>query len=58
MLMASVPRLDRRWEEVKQGLGSTGMPSEMAGASADSASVGREPELVEVEPDHLVAMAD
>jgi peptide/nickel transport system ATP-binding protein len=57
MLMASVPRLDKRWEGVEQQLGHVAQPSEMAGGPAGGDTPGGEPELVEAEPDHFVAIA-
>jgi peptide/nickel transport system ATP-binding protein len=55
MLMASVPRLDRRWQGAARTPGELAGPSEMAGGPADEEMPGDEPELVEAEPDHFVA---
>jgi peptide/nickel transport system ATP-binding protein len=55
MLMASVPRLDRRWQGAERTPGEPAGPSEMAGGPADEETAGDEPELVEAEPDHFVA---
>lgn len=57
MLMASVPRLDRRWEGAEHDLGQVAQPSDIAGGPADADTPGHEPELVEAEPDHFVAVA-
>ncbi|MBN1428843.1 MAG: ABC transporter ATP-binding protein [Anaerolineae bacterium] len=63
MLMASVPRLDRKWEDVNIEL--KGQSSEVAKgcvyydrcplAAKDQECVKRRPPLLEVTPDHLVA---
>ncbi len=57
MLMASVPRLDRRWDAAAQVSEELAQPNELlvkpAGGSADAQAA----KLVEVEQDHLVAMA-
>ena len=63
-LMASVPRLDMKWEDVAVGNGAAGRALLPAGWTYfDSARPGlqmdgapdREPELIEVEPAHFVA---
>ena len=63
MLMASVPRLDKKWEEVKVELKAK--QSELTGgcvyyercpvAGKDVGCAGDRPALIEVEPDHFVA---
>jgi peptide/nickel transport system ATP-binding protein len=61
MLLASVPRLDKKWEEAEAGLKAK--PPELAGGCvyfercpiADNGCTREEPALVEVEPDHFVA---
>jgi peptide/nickel transport system ATP-binding protein len=57
MLMASVPRLDKRWEVVEREVGSGTKPSELAMGPADEDSDGHRSELVEAERDHYVAPA-
>jgi peptide/nickel transport system ATP-binding protein len=57
MLMASVPRLDKRWEAVEREVGQTARPSELVAGVADEDSVGRGAGLVEAEQDHFVAIA-
>jgi peptide/nickel transport system ATP-binding protein len=63
MLMASVPRLDKKWEEVDVDLKAK--QSELAGgcvyyercpaADKDASCAGERPTLIEVERDHFVA---
>lgn len=59
MLMASVPRLDRKWDEVELDTAGIELPDgytlyeRMPATNRDSAGVT--PTLVEVEPDHFVA---
>jgi len=63
MLMASIPRLDRKWEEVEIKLGA--VQAELGRgcvyydrcplASKDGECVARSPVLGEAEPDHFVA---
>ena len=63
MLMASVPRLDQRWEKadtaVEQTLNPTGITSGCIYYErcpiADKVCTQAKPKLVEVEPDHFVA---
>jgi peptide/nickel transport system ATP-binding protein len=57
MLMASVPRLDKRWEVVEREIGAGMKPSELAMGPADEDSDGHGSGLVEAEPDHYVATA-
>jgi peptide/nickel transport system ATP-binding protein len=57
MLMASVPRLDKRWEVVEREVGQTARPSELAAGVADEDSVERGTGLVEAEQGHFVAIA-
>jgi len=57
MLMASVPRLDKRWEVVEREVGQTARPSELAAGVADEGSVERGTGLVEAEQGHFVAIA-
>lgn len=63
MLMASVPRLDRKWDKVEVDLGS--QQSDFTGGCAyfdrcpiavkDESCLNDRPALVEIEPGHLVA---
>jgi peptide/nickel transport system ATP-binding protein len=57
MLMASVPRLDKKWEAAEGKVRLVAQPSEMAMGPANEDSDGHEPELVEAERDHYVAPA-
>jgi peptide/nickel transport system ATP-binding protein len=57
MLMASVPRLDKKWETVEEAAGVIAKPSDMTGGPAERGGDGHEAELVEVEPDHFVSTA-
>jgi len=50
MLMASVPRLDRKWEEVKGGEKLKEIPLGLPNGGIYGGSI-----LKEVEPDHFVA---
>jgi hypothetical protein len=54
MLMATVPLLDRKWEEVRVELKAK--EAELAGGCVYCARCAEvRPELVQVEEDHLVA---
>lgn len=59
MLMASVPRLDRRWDEVELETAGLKLPAgynffeHTSAANGDNA--GAPPALIEVEPEHFVA---
>jgi len=63
MLMASVPRLDRKWEKMDIDLKGEHSKSPMGCAyyarcqlaSKDESCIRSNPPLVEVEPDHFVA---
>jgi peptide/nickel transport system ATP-binding protein len=61
MLMASVPRLDKKWEEVeielrgKQLPVNQGCPYFGRCPEAKSSCAQRRPPLIEIEPDHFVA---
>ncbi|HSJ52993.1 MAG TPA: ABC transporter ATP-binding protein [Anaerolineae bacterium] len=63
MLMASVPRLDKKWEEVDAELKSNGRETpagcayymRCSDARKDAECLAGNPPLVEVAPDHLVA---
>ncbi len=55
MLMASVPRLDSRWEEAEVERNAN--PSKPGGAVADNDGAEDRPALIEAERDHFVALA-
>jgi len=55
MLMASVPRLDKRWEDTDYGAGEIGRPSELAGSTAEEALADERHTLTQAEPGHFVA---
>lgn len=57
MLMASVPRLDRRWEAVEQIGEELAQPTELLMNPSEDSADQQVTKLVEVEEDHLVAMA-
>ncbi len=57
MLMASVPRLDKRWEAVEREIGEAARPSDLAMGPADKDSDRQPSELIEAERDHYVASA-
>jgi peptide/nickel transport system ATP-binding protein len=55
MLMASVPRLDARWEEAE--VERKANPSKPGGEVVDKDDAGDRPALIEAERDHFVALA-
>lgn len=65
MLMASVPRLDKKWAEVEAEVGLKAKPAPLSGgwvyyeshpaAGKNGHHPSTSPTLIEVEPDHLVA---
>jgi peptide/nickel transport system ATP-binding protein len=57
MLMASVPRLDKKWEEAEREVGQTAKPSELTTSPVDEDAAGYGQTLVEAEPEHFVAIA-
>ncbi len=55
MLMASVPRLDKKWETTNFGEGQIERPSELAGSPTEEALADEQYLLTQVEPEHFVA---
>ena len=62
MLMASVPRLDKKWDEVELDTAGIELPDGYTfyerTSAMNGASAGITPTLMEVEPDHFVACVE